>query len=295
MFTEDDLLPISSLQHLMFCERQWALIHLEGVWEENRLTAEGRVMHERVHEVESESRGDVRIARGLRVRSLRLGLTGQCDVVEFRKKSEVRSQESESNNANHEDTEAAKDSQIQLKTIDNGDTGSTGDGKSEFEISELRFMKCDHRDTGSTGENNPEFEISGVHVKSQHSIPYPIEYKRGKPKRDRCDEVQLCAQAVCLEEMLGVNVSEGALFYGKTRRRYDVAFDARLRAETERLAARLHELFDAGVTPRAQYEKKCDNCSLIGVCMPKTTGGPRSAARYLVRASAGTLDGEGEL
>ena len=83
MYPEDDLLPLSALQHLAFCERQCALIHLEQQWAENRLTAEGRQLHERVHEQESESRGDVRIVRALRIRSLRLGLTGVADVVEF--------------------------------------------------------------------------------------------------------------------------------------------------------------------------------------------------------------------
>src|SRR5580658_4070222 len=84
LFTEDDLLPLSGLQHLVFCERQWALIHIEQVWAENRLTAQGRVLHERAHEGGGESRPGLRIARGLRLRSLRLGLSGEADVVEFR-------------------------------------------------------------------------------------------------------------------------------------------------------------------------------------------------------------------
>src|SRR5208283_1719691 len=83
MYSEDELLPISGLQHLRFCERQWALIHIEQQWEENRLTAEGRILHDRVHEAGTESRPGVVMARGLRLHSLRLGLTGQADVVEF--------------------------------------------------------------------------------------------------------------------------------------------------------------------------------------------------------------------
>lgn len=208
MFSEDDLLPVSSLQHLAFCERQWALIHLENIWMENRLTVEGGHMHDRAHDGEaSETRDDVRVTRGLRVRSLRLGLSGQCDVVEF------------------------------------------------------------PRVSGGTP-----------------LLPFPIEYKRGKPKADRCDEVQLCAQAMCLEEMLGVEVPAGAMFYGKTRRRHDVAFDAGLRAETERLVRRLHELYAAGVTPRATYEKKCDSCSLYEACRPKTTGSTKRASDYVARS-----------
>src|ERR1022692_5013094 len=84
MYTEDDLLPLSDLQHLVFCERQWALIHIEQVWAENRLTAEGRVLHERAHEGGAESRPGLRVARGLRLGSLRLGPAGQAHRVEVR-------------------------------------------------------------------------------------------------------------------------------------------------------------------------------------------------------------------
>lgn len=193
MYDEDDLLPISGLQHLAFCERQWALIHIEGIWTENRLTVEGRHLHERVHQMESETRGDVRIVRGLRLRSLHLGLSGQADVVEF-------------------------------------------------------------------------------HAGERTELPFPVEYKRGRPKPDRCDEVQLCAQALCLEEMLETHIPEGAIFYGQPRRRHEVVFNDDLRQETERLAAQMQQLFKEGKTPIAAYENKCDNCSLYPWCMPKTTG-----------------------
>lgn len=204
VYDENDLLPLSALQHLMFCERQCALIHIEKVWEENRLTAEGRVMHERAHDGGSETRGAVRTARGLRIRSLRLGLIGQADVVEF----------------------------------------------------------------------------------PRGGPPFPIEYKRGKPKSNRCDEVQLCAQAMCLEEMLSVEISDGALFYGQPRRRTDVVFDVGLRVLTENTAKRLHELIKGGITPMAVYEKKCDACSLYDLCKPKTTGQGLSAQTYLARMTA---------
>ena len=202
MYSEDDLLPLSGLQHLAFCERQWALIHIESLWAENRLTVEGKQLHERVHEADDERRGGVRIVRGLRLRSLCLGLSGQADVVEFH--------------------------------------------------------------AGADGET-----------------PFPVEYKRGRPKPNRMDEVQLCAQALCLEEMLAVPVTQGALFYGQPRRRQDVALDAELRRVTEDLAARMHALFDAGATPAPVYEKKCDNCSLFDQCMPKNTGQSDAARRYL--------------
>jgi len=224
-FSESDLLPLSALQHLAFCERQWGLIHLEQIWEENRLTAEGRIEHDRVDSDGTESRRTVRTAFGLNLRSLRLGLSGRADVVEFHL------------------VEGAGD---------------------------------------------------GVHLEDVGGmwLPFPVEHKHGRPKPDICDEVQLCAQALCLEEMLGITVPAGALFYGKPRRRLDVAFTEELRRETEALAARLHELTRAAVTPTAKYEKKCESCSLLWHCMPKTTGRNRSANAYLARAVADELNGE---
>lgn len=219
MFSEDDLLPLSALQHLLFCERQCALIHVEGVWAENRLTVEGSHLHRKVHEGPDEARGDVRTVRGMPLRSLRLGLVGQADAVEF------------------------------------------------------------HRQVPGTG---------GVRLEGADGewLPFPVEYKRGRPKRDRSDEVQLCAQALCLEEMLGVPVPRGALFYGQTRRRRDVAFDAGLRAETEEAASRLHGLIAGGVTPRAVREPKCESCSLLHLCLPEALAPGRSATRYLARSLA---------
>ena len=200
MYAEDDLLPISGLQHLRFCERRWALVHVEGQWEENRFTVEGRVLHERVHEGGAEGRPGVVIARGLAVRSLRLGLSGIADLVEF-----------------------------------------------------------------------PE-----------GSPPFPIEYKRGQRKRESSFEVQLCAQAMCLEEMLNVQIREGALFHGMTRRRQGVRFDERLRGETESLARRMHELRAAAVIPPAVYSKKCESCSLYNRCLPRAVS--RDVEKYWARA-----------
>ena len=213
MFSEDELLPISALQHLVFCERQWALIHLEQQWSENRLTAEGRILHDKAHSGEGESRGQLRIARGLRIHSLRLGLTGIADVVEFH------------------------------RSPDGGGISLTG--------------------------------TDGVWM------PFPVEYKRGRPKPNQCDEIQLCAQALCLEEVLGAVIPRGALFYGSQHRRHEIPFDSSLRARTENLAVRLHELTDARRTPPAVYEKKCESCSLINLCLPKVTTGKKSVSRYL--------------
>lgn len=217
IFSEDDLLPISALQHLAFCERQWALIHLERVWDDNVLTAEGRLLHRKVHAESVEVREGVRIVRGLRLRSLRLGLAGVSDVVEFHPVA------------------------------------------------------------------NPQEGVRLPVVRGTW-MPFPVEFKRGRPKRRNCDRVQLCAQAMCLEEMLGVSIPTGALFYGKTRRRQDVPFDDRLRGETEALAARLHDLTRAGKTPQARYDKMCDSCSLASLCLPKAAS-RKEVAPYLRRFS----------
>lgn len=205
-FPEDDLIQLSALQHFVFCQRQCALIHVEQVWSENLFTAEGRVMHEKADSNKFESRGTVRIDYSVPLRSLRLGLSGKADVVEF------------------------------------------------------------HRQDDGTW------------------LPFPVEYKRGKPKMDDCDRVQLCAQAICLEEMLDVIIPAGALFYGQTRRREDVAFDDRLRTETAEISQGVHKLIEAGITPKARYEKKCDKCSLLSLCMPKACGKTKSARTYLLAA-----------
>lgn len=206
-----DLLPISALQHLLYCERQCALIHVEQVWAENRFTAEGNVMHEKAHDGPDETKAGVRIVRGLDVKSEALGLSGQCDVVEFH---------------------------------------------------QMVVTSC---------------------AASDLSV-LPIEYKRGKPKAHRADEVQLCAQALCLEEMLGESIPEGRLFYGQTRRRMDVIFDEELRAFTVETVRRLHELIDSRETPSAVYEAwKCDACSLIELCMPNAMRFQKGAGAWFER------------
>jgi len=229
LFGEDDLLPLSSLQHLVFCERQCALIHIERVWKDNPLTLEGSHMHERVDDaaVGRETRGDLIIDRALALRSLRLGLSGRADVVEFHR-------------------------------IGSGEAPATG--------------------TGSLAVAIPLPGAKGLW------FPFPVDYKHGKPKLDRCDEVQLCAQALCLEEMLGAAVPRGALFYGKTQRRHDATFDAELRLQTQTAAARLHELLVSGVTPKAVKEPKCERCSLLAHCLPEAMSPRRSATRYLQEA-----------
>ncbi len=218
MFCEDDLLPISALQHLLFCPRQTALIHIERLWAENTLTREGRHLHEKADKGRSESRGSIRIARGIPLRSLELGLFGKADVVEFRPAP-----------------------------------ASFGD------------------------------------LRASSTVPFPIEYKRGKPKKDGSDRVQLCAQALCLEEMLKTSVPAGALFYGTMRRRVEVGFDEPMRRQTLSAIAALHELIRSSLTPPAVYEKKCDRCSLKNLCLPDARPGTAAASKYLSRVLAGAV------
>lgn len=223
MFSEDDLLPLSALQHLAFCPRQCALIHLEGAWAENRLTAEGRVLHNRVHESGLESRPGIRVARGLRLHSLCLGLVGQADVVEF--------------------------------------------------------LACDP----TASDLRHAVELPG---QPGRWCPQPVEYKRGRPKRDPVDEVQLCAQALCLEEMLSVSIPSGAIFYGQTRRRLTVPLDFGLRSQTEALAARLHELVQTAITPPPTFGPHCEKCSLRAYCLPEPLAHWSSIQSYLEQNTA---------
>ena len=220
MFAEDDLLPLSGLQHMAFCERQWALIHIEQQWEENPLTAEGRVLHDRVHESGSESRKTLVVVRGLPLHSFRLGISGQADAVEFRA--------------------AAL-----------GDAG------------------------GVSLEGKPG-----------RWVPSPVEYKRGKPKKQICDLVQVCAQALCLEEMFEISIPAGALFYATPRRRLEVLFTPELRAQTERLCARMQILYARRETPAPVYTKGCENCSLKNICLPRTLAEPRDVWAYLAAAQS---------
>ena len=195
-------LPISALNHLLYCERRAALVHLEQVWAENQFTAEGNVLHETAHSGADETQRGMRITRALPLVSVIHAMSGEADVVEFHKNGTV----------------------------------------------------------------------------------VPVEYKRGKPKLHRADEVQLCAQALCLEEMLNVTISSGCLFYGETRRRTAVAFDEELRTVTIRAIGRLHKLIVSRVTPLAVREKKCDKCSLLEICMPDAMRFKKGAAAWFATA-----------
>jgi len=236
MYGEDELLPLSGLQHLTFCERRAMLVCLEGLWVENVATVQGRLLHGSAHEGGTEVRGDLRIARGLRLRSLRLGLSGKADVVEFHRMG----------------------------------------GESVPPV--------------PTTSGPPDIGVRLPSVPGRW-LPFPVEYKRGRLRHEEAYEIQLCAQALCLEEMLSTHIPAGAVYYGKTNRRLDVPFDRALRNRTEESATRLHRMVAEGRTPPARYEKKCRGCSLLSVCLPKVCQGSRSARDYLRQAVSDPGDG----
>lgn len=213
MLSDSELL-ISGLQHIAFCEKQWALIHIEGLWDENVLTVEGSHLHEKVHKIGRESRGELKLATGLELRSERLGLYGVADMVEFRRDEE-----------------------------------------------------------------------RGVRVAAfggRHKwLPYPVEYKRGHKRPDIADEMQLCAQAVCLEEMLGVEIHSGAVYYGEPKRRAEIELTPALRAKLEEKCVRARALLQGEAAPEYNSGKHCKSCSMNKFCMPEETGGRDRSARYV--------------
>ncbi|MEO2031346.1 MAG: CRISPR-associated protein Cas4 [Planctomycetaceae bacterium] len=243
MHAEDDFLPISALQHLLFCERQTALIHIERLWEENRFTAEGRVLHQKADAAKSETRDGVRITRGLPVHSFALNVFGVCDVVLFKP------------------PEFETESKMSLPKRIEEQIAFARTAPGPFGSSHIEFPT---RPSVSTHPPRPVPPFQHWHIT-------PVEYKRGKPKTNDCDRVQLCAQAMCLEEMLQINIRRGDLFYGKQRRCTEVLFDEKLRATTQQTADRLHALIRRQRTPAAVREQKCDTCSLLPLCMPPSS------------------------
>ncbi len=211
MYSEDEYLMLSGVQHFAFCRRQWALIHIEQQWEENLRTVDGNIMHEKVHDDEAhEKRGEYVITRAMAISSSRLGISGECDAVELRK-------------------------------ADNGIALFGLDGK---------------------------YTVT------------PVEYKRGTPKEDNCDAVQLTAQALCLEDMLCCNISFGYLYYGTIKRRVKVEFDKELRRQTEDIIEEMHDLFRKQYTPKVKRRKACNACSLKNICLPVICG-KKKASEYV--------------
>lgn len=196
---EDDFLQLSGLQHFKFCRRQWALIHLEHQWAENLRTVDGDLLHAAAHDSSRrEKRGDTLITRGMSIFSRELGVSGQCDVLEF------------------------------------------------------------HR------------SAQGIPLPGEEGLwqPFPVEYKRGSPNPRAGDTLQLCGQAMCLEEMLCVSISNGALYYGEQRRRTEVSFTEELRQEVRQLLLEMHDLANRGRTPKVRPTKSCNACSLKELCLP---------------------------
>lgn len=211
-YTSDELLPLSGIQHFLFCRRQWALIHVERQWQENVLTAEGRIIHKRVDDpFFTETRNGVITARSVPVASYRLGFAGVCDVVEFTLSSEG----------------------VQLP------------GRDDL------------------------------------FLPAPVEHKRGKEKHDHSDEAQLCAQALCLEEMLSVPIPYGYLYYGEIRHRIPVELTSELRKLVREMSEEMHNYFGRGYTPRVKPFKGCRACSLADVCLPVLQGKVMAASKYI--------------
>jgi CRISPR-associated exonuclease Cas4 len=211
-YQPDELLPLSGIQHFVFCRRQWALIHVERQWQDNVLTVEGKLLHKKADDpFFTETRKGVITARSVPIASYRLGLSGLCDVVEF--------------------TESP-------------------DG-----------VKMPGRD--------------GLF------LPAPVEYKRGREKRDPCDEAQLCAQAICLEEMLAVTIPAGFLYYGETRHRVEVELTAGLRDLVCDMSDEMHAYFQRGYTPRVKTSKACRSCSLADICLPGLQENVIPASKYI--------------
>ncbi|MDD2445993.1 MAG: CRISPR-associated protein Cas4 [Clostridia bacterium] len=199
-YEEEDYLWLSGIQHYEFCPRQWALIHIENLWNENYLTASGRLFHKKVHDkTQYEKRGNIIIVRALKISSANLGLSGECDVVEF-----------------HKDKNG-----IKLKNF------------------------------------------------NEKYIPYPIEFKRGNGHAILSDEMQLCAQAMCLEEMLCCDIPKGALFYGEPKRRKVIEFSQELRNKVANTVFEMHKLFKKLYTPKPIYKNHCRACSMQDFCLPK--------------------------
>lgn len=210
-YNEEDYLLLSGIQHFVFCRRQWALIHIEQQWDENVRTIEGHHLHERADQpLIREKRGEKLVVRALPIHSVRLGVTGICDVVEF----------------------------VQ--------------------------------------------DPSGVELMGEEGtfLPFPVEYKRGKPKKDHSDILQLTAQAMCLEEMLMREIDRGYLFYNEIKRRVEVPITAVYRQEVERYFAEMHQYFQRKYTPKVKTGPHCRNCSLQHICLPELMQ-KRSVASYI--------------
>lgn len=216
VYNEEDYLMLSGIQHFAFCPRQWALIHIENQWEENVRTVEGNIMHKRAHDgPQIETRKNLVVSRRMKVYSRYLGISGICDVVEFK--------------------------------------------------------KC------KKGEEGVQlYEREGLYK------VHPVEYKKGEPKENNADRLQLVAQAICLEEMMCTRIEEGDLYYGTTKRREHVEITDSLRQEVENICLQMHQYFDRQYTPNIKRTKSCNACSLKNICLPQLAK-KKSVHNYILK------------
>lgn len=236
-YLEEDLLSISYLNDLLFCERRAALHLLEGIWRDNQYTVEGSFAHRNVDVEANRKRGDKQNVTGMWVVSYRLGLIGKCDLVEMRTSETVHAERTKG-------------------------TGGT-------------------KDAGGTPA------VLGARASRPHAVRpqlatlYPVDFKRGKRRRWDNNEVQLCAQALCLEEMLHVDVPKGAIFHIKSQHREEVEFTPALRQKTENAVEQLRNILQNQTTPKAKFAPKCSGCSLLEWCLPKSLRPRATATAYL--------------
>lgn len=216
MYNEEELLSLSGIQHYYFCKRQWALIHIEQQWAENRATMEGKVIHENADDpFFTESRKNTFISRAIPLVSYELGFYGVADIIEFKKVK------------------------------------------------------------------------NGLKLKDKEGLwtPNIVEYKRGKPKEDKRDIVQLVLEVMCIEEMLKCSISSADFFYNETKRRVKVKITKELRTEVINLSKEMHETYKERITPRAECGKHCKNCSLVDICIPRITNKKVNVLKYIEKYS----------
>lgn len=213
LYNEEDFLQLSGIQHFEFCRRQWALSYIEMQWEDNVRTVEGEILHEHAHDpTMKEKRGDMFIVRAMPIHSREMGVSGECDVVEFHKSQ------------------------------------------------------------------------NGVHLANKEGLykVIPIEYKRGKPKADDSDILQLTAQALCLEEMLCCDILYGYIYYGEIKHRIKVEFTDEIRGKVKKVFAEMHKYYEQQYTPKVKISKKCRSCSLKNICVPALNK-KKSVSNYIAK------------
>ena len=238
MSTEHESVLISALNEYVFCPRRCGLKYIDGYWADNEHTAVGTLLHDHADLPGYETDAGVTLLRGLPLFSERYGLSGKADIVEVRKGNfGLRMADREMNEAN----------------------AVLGSGKSA--IRKSKSAKASAAASDKSANRNPKSEI----------LYAPVEYKKGKRRKWDNDDVQLCAQALCLEEMFSTTVPEGFIYHAASKRRRKVSFDAALRSETERIIETVRSLIANREVPPAVLKPRCDGCSLRSICLPELT------------------------